>query len=168
MLDAGGGVEERGSLARVYLTWAGRETGAGTGGGLGQVVRGFARDLLSLKARGVLGPRDIVAVMGVRSDKFLVFMRAGDSADPGSLEARVKRLRERVEEALAGVVPEALRVHLTFHEGYSLMSRDPMLRAERSIHRALDEAMFMSLRTARRRTGARGLDQMIAAEGGPL
>jgi EAL domain-containing protein (putative c-di-GMP-specific phosphodiesterase class I) len=162
-------MEERGSLALVYLDLGGEGELEAVHGwqAYDEVVRGFARALLSLKAGGVLGPRDIVAVMGVRSDKFLVFMRAGDSADPGSLEARVKRLRERVEEALAGVVPEALRIHLTFHEGFSLMYRDPMLRAERSIHRALDEAMFMSLRHRTREEDrrAQGLDQMIGCRG---
>ena len=46
------------------------------------------------------------------------------------------------------------------------MYRDPMLRAERSIHRALDEAMFMSLRQRTREEDrrAQGLDEIIAAE----
>jgi EAL domain-containing protein (putative c-di-GMP-specific phosphodiesterase class I) len=105
--------------------------------------------------------------MSVRSDKFLVFMRAAEPADSASIEGRVKRLREKIEEALPGTVPEALRPHLTFHEGFALMYRDPMLRAERSIHRALDEAMFMSLRHRTRDEDrrAQGLDQMIGCRG---
>jgi len=49
--------------------------------------------------------------------------------------------------------------------GYALMYRDPMLRAERSIHRALDEAMFMSLRQRSKEEDRRahGLDTIIAA-----
>ena len=162
-------MEERGTLALVYLDLGGEGELEAVHGwqAYDEVVRGFARALLSLKADGVLGPRDVVAVMGVRSDKFLVFMRAGDAADSGSLEARVKRLREKVEEALPGALPEALRPHLVFHEGYALMYRDPMLRAERSIHRALDEAMFMSLRHRTREEDrrAQGLDQMIGCRG---
>jgi EAL domain-containing protein (putative c-di-GMP-specific phosphodiesterase class I) len=105
--------------------------------------------------------------MSVRSDKFLVFMRAGDAADSAALEARVKRLREKLEEALPAAVPDELRPHLHFHEGWALMYRDPMLRAERSIHRALDEAMFMSLRHRTREEDrrAQGLDQMIGCRG---
>jgi EAL domain-containing protein (putative c-di-GMP-specific phosphodiesterase class I) len=162
-------MEERGTLALVYLDLGGARDVEAVHGwqAYDEVVRGFARALVSLKGGGVLGPRDILAVMGVRSDKFLVFMRAGDSADPGSLEARVKRLREKVEEALPAAVPEALRPHVGFHEGFSLMYRDPMLRAERSIHRALDEAMFMSLRhrTHDEDRRAQGLDQMIGGRG---
>jgi EAL domain-containing protein (putative c-di-GMP-specific phosphodiesterase class I) len=44
------------------------------------------------------------------------------------------------------------------------MYRDPTLRAERSIHRALDEAMYMSLRQRNREEDrrAQGLDEIIA------
>jgi EAL domain-containing protein (putative c-di-GMP-specific phosphodiesterase class I) len=46
------------------------------------------------------------------------------------------------------------------------MYRDPMLRSERSIHRALDEAMFMSLRQRTREEDRRlqGLDELINSE----
>jgi EAL domain-containing protein (putative c-di-GMP-specific phosphodiesterase class I) len=162
-------MEERGILALVYLDLGGEGEVESVHGwqAYDEMVRGFGRALLSLKAEGALGPRDVLAVMSVRSDKFLVFMRAGESADSASIEGRVKRLREKIEEALPGTVPEALRPHLTFHEGFALMYRDPMLRAERSIHRALDEAMFMSLRHRTRDEDrrAQGLDQMIGCRG---
>jgi EAL domain-containing protein (putative c-di-GMP-specific phosphodiesterase class I) len=162
-------MEERGTLALVYIDVGGEGQLEAHHGwqAYDEVVRGFARALQSLKADGILGPRDVIALMGVRSDKFLVFMRAGDAADATSLDGRVKRLREKLEEALAGAVPEALRPHLDFHEGYAVMYRDPMLRAERSIHRALDEAMFMSLRHRTREEDrrAQGLDQMIGRRG---
>ena len=162
-------MEERGILALVYLDLGGEGEVESVHGwqAYDEMVRGFGRALLSLKAEGALGPRDILAVMSVRSDKFLVFMRAGEPADSASIEGRMKRLREKIEEALPGTVPEALRPHLTFHEGFALMYRDPMLRAERSIHRALDEAMFMSLRHRTRDEDrrAQGLDQMIGCRG---
>ena len=162
-------MEERGTLALVYLDLGGEGELEAVHGwqAYDEVVRGFARALVSLKGDGVLGPRDVVAVMGVRSDKFLVFMRAGDAADPGALDGRVKRLREKLEEALTSGIPAALRPQLAFHEGWALMYRDPMLRAERSIHRALDEAMFMSLRHRTREEDrrAQGLDQIIGRRG---
>jgi EAL domain-containing protein (putative c-di-GMP-specific phosphodiesterase class I) len=162
-------MEERGTLALVYLDVGGEGELEAVHGwqAYDEVLKGFARALESLKHDGVLGPRDVVAVMSVRSDKFLVFMRAGDAADSAALEARVKRLREKLEEALPAAVPDELRPHLHFHEGWALMYRDPMLRAERSIHRALDEAMFMSLRHRTREEDrrAQGLDQMIGCRG---
>ena len=162
-------MEERGTLALLYIDLGGEGQLEALHGwqAYDEVVRGFARALLSLKTEGVLGARDVVAVMGVRSDKFLVFMRSGEATDAGSMDTRVKRLREKLEEALPGSVPEALRPHLDFHEGYAVMYRDPMLRAERSIHRALDEAMFMSLRHRTREEDrrAQGLDQMIGRRG---
>ena len=162
-------MEERGALALVYLDLGGEGELEATQGwqAYDEVVRGFARALSSLKTDGALGPRDVIALMGVRSDKFLVFMRAGDLADGAALEGRVKRLREKLEEALAASLPEAVRPLVEFHEGYAVMYRDPMLRAERSIHRALDEAMFMSLRhrTHEDDRRAQGLDQIIGRRG---
>ena len=162
-------MEERGTLALVYLDLGGDGQFEPIHGwqAYDEVVRGFARGLLSLKGEGVLGPRDIIAVLSVRSDKFLVFMRSGESPESGSLEGRVKRLRDSVRDVLPRFLPEAFRPHVTFHEGHALMYRDPMLRAERSIHRALDEAMFMSLRQRTRDEDrrAQGLDQMIDCRG---
>jgi EAL domain-containing protein (putative c-di-GMP-specific phosphodiesterase class I) len=162
-------MEDRGTLALVYLDLGGDGQFEPVHGwqAYDEVVRGFARALLSLKAEGVLGPRDVVAVMSVRSDKFLVFMRGGETPESGSLEARVRRLSESVREALPRFIPADFQSHMTFHVGHALMYRDPMLRAERSIHRALDEAMFMSLRHRTREEDrrAQGLDQMLDCRG---
>jgi EAL domain-containing protein (putative c-di-GMP-specific phosphodiesterase class I) len=159
-------MEERGTLALVYLDLGGDGQFEPLHGwqAYDEVVRGFARALLALRDEAALGRRDVIAVMTVRSDKFLVFMRAAESSpDAAGLEARVRRLRDKLEEALPRFLPEALGPQVAFHSGHALMFRDPMLRAERSIHRALDEAMFMSLRQRTRDEDrrAQGLDQMI-------
>ena len=162
-------MEERGTLGLVYLD-------LGTDGhvepvhgwqSFDELLRGFARTLAALRAAGHLGPRDIVAVMSVRSDKFLVFLRDGDGAtlDQDSIEGRARRLRERIVEALPAHLGPGVEQPVTFDMGHALMYRDPMLRAERSIHRALDEAMIMALRQRTRDEDRRalGLDEIIAA-----
>jgi EAL domain-containing protein (putative c-di-GMP-specific phosphodiesterase class I) len=105
--------------------------------------------------------------MSVRSDKFLVFLRGGDGGalDADSIEGRAQRLRERIVEALPAHLGPGVEQPVTFDLGHALMYRDPMLRAERSIHRALDEAMFMALRQRTRDEDRRahGLDEIIAA-----
>jgi EAL domain-containing protein (putative c-di-GMP-specific phosphodiesterase class I) len=109
-----------------------------------------------------------VAVLGVRGDKFLLFLRGSDPTpfDAASLEARANRLRERLKEMLPSCLSPAAPGPLLFHQGHALMYRDPMLRAERSILKALDEAMFMSFRQRTREEDrrAQGLDELIEAQ----
>jgi EAL domain-containing protein (putative c-di-GMP-specific phosphodiesterase class I) len=144
-----------------------------------RLVEAFARALTSLRADGRLGPRDIVAVMSVRSDKFLVFMRGSEGLSPSAggsggapdgptaLESRARRLREHVARALSRLLPPGVKDAPDFRQGHALMYRDPMLRAERSIHRALDEAMFMALREGESEEAHRtqGLDEIIGRGG---
>ena len=105
--------------------------------------------------------------MSVRSDKFLVFVRGGDgsSFDAAAIEVRARRLRERIVESLPAHLPPGVEPPVAFDMGHALTYRDPMLRAERSIHRALDEAMFMGLRQRTREEDLRahGLDEIIAS-----
>ncbi|HEX6740148.1 MAG TPA: EAL domain-containing protein [Vicinamibacteria bacterium] len=167
-------LEERGSLLLVFLD-LGEEALVGGGGGRwrshddDERVRGFAAALLALRAEGSLAPRDLVAVMSAWSDKFLVFLRGGDgggmAADPVATDERVDRLAGRLRQLLAerlAPAPPAL------HYGHSLMYRDPMLRAERSLHRALDEALTLCRRQQRGEEGggaAQGLDEIIGSGG---
>jgi len=164
-------MEERGSLGVIYLDLA-AEAGAEAARGwqaYDELLRAFARALLALKSEGgVLSPRDIVAAVSVRCDKFLVFMRAGDAGgiDSASMDARARRLCEKLRETLPRFLQAAREVPVPFHEGHAVMYRDPMLRAERSMHRALDEAMFMSLTQRSHEDDRRlqGLDEIIGEE----
>jgi EAL domain-containing protein (putative c-di-GMP-specific phosphodiesterase class I) len=159
-------VEERGTLGLVLV-----DPGAG-----GEVetlhgwqaydgaIRGLAAALKALRADGFLGSRDLIATLGVRSDKFLVFVGGppGLALDATALEGLVARLRSRLaEETLrhAGLAALGVRPEL----GYALLHRDPMLRAERSVHRALDEAMLLSSQQRAQDEGARAheLDALI-------
>ena len=163
-------MEERGSLGLLYLDLAADSRLEAVHGWqtYDAVLRAFGRALLSMRDHGHLAPRDVVAVMTVRSDKFLVFVRGGDSTsfDAGSMESRARRLREKLVEALPAHLPPGFSGPVPFHMGHAVMYRDPMLRAERSIHRALDEAMFMSLRQRTRDQDrrAQGLDELLARQ----
>ncbi|HWM79650.1 MAG TPA: hypothetical protein VNS56_18870, partial [Methylomirabilota bacterium] len=66
-------MEERGTLGLVYLDLGadGHIEPVHGWQAFDELLRGFARTLASLREAGHLGPRDIVAVMSVRSDKFL-------------------------------------------------------------------------------------------------
>jgi EAL domain-containing protein (putative c-di-GMP-specific phosphodiesterase class I) len=115
----------------------------------------------ALRAAGRL--YDIGAVMAARCDKFVLFAGGSgtETIDKQGAEARGVGLREVVALALrGGLGPRALPL-LT---GAALVHRDPMLRAERAVHRALDEAMFRSLRrrSLEEEEQARWLDSVIA------
>jgi len=111
-----------------------------------ELLRGFAAALDALRAEGPLDPRDIIAVLAVRADKFLVFCanHSGKLLDAEGLRIWVRELRTALEAGLPRHL--SLPAPLEFQDGCALLTRDPMLRTERSIHRALDEAMQMSLR----------------------
>lgn len=156
-------VEERGTVGLVYFDLGGDPQLEAYHGWLAydELLRTFVRALESLAAEGLLSPRDRIAAVSVRSDKFLVFLggTGGAPLDLGAVSAVAARLREKLVATLAGYSPLPAK----FHDGHALLQRDPMLRTERLIHRALDEAMLMSLR---RRSSeddrrAQGLDAMI-------
>jgi EAL domain-containing protein (putative c-di-GMP-specific phosphodiesterase class I) len=163
-------MEERGTLGLVYLDLGGDGQLELMHGwqAYDEVLRAFARTLSGLRGDGHIGTRDILAVMGVRSDKFIVVLRGREAGplDEAALEEKSRHLRLRIEETLPRYLPTLLPAPLSFHQGHALMYRDPMLRAERSIHRALDEAMFMSLRQRTREEDRRlqGLDDLISGQ----
>jgi len=146
-------MEERGTLGLVYLD-LGADGQVETLHGwqaYDELLGAFARALLALRSEAPLSSRDIVAVLAVRSDKFLLFLGGGGQPlDREGLASVLSKLPELLQEQLRGRLPPALRALPAIHSGCALLHRDPMLRAERAVHRALDEAMSMSLRARER------------------
>lgn len=163
-------LEERGTLGLVYLDLADAARLEALHGWqwYDEALRAFARTLRELKAHGHLRTRDVVAMLSVRSDKFLLVLGGSGPAslEPSSLEPLVARLTERILEALPGHLPAGAASQFTFHAGHALLHRDPMLRAERAFYISLDEAMHMSLRRRSRAEdrSARSLDALIRDE----
>ena len=132
------------------------------------LVTNVAATLRALRNDGFLGNRDLIATFGVRSDKFLVFVSGakGVPFDAAGLGELVSRLRERLAAELTRRATEPLGIAVLIDAGYALLHRDPMLRAERALHRALDEAMLMSHRRRTRDEDERALalDALIAGQ----
>ena len=147
-------MEERGTLGLVYLDLGadGQSRDASTGGRpTTSCCAAFAQHAgVAARGRPPRARATSIAVMSVRSDKFLVFLRGPGRRSPRrglALEGRARRLRERVVRSPARPPAAGRRGPARPSDmGHALMYRDPMLRAERSIHRALDEAMLMTLR----------------------
>jgi EAL domain-containing protein (putative c-di-GMP-specific phosphodiesterase class I) len=142
-------MEDQGSLGLAYLD-LGADGQAETLHGwqaYDELLGVFARVLRDLRSQPPLCSRDIVAVLAVRSDKFLVFLSGGGPVlDRDRLASAFSILRERLQEGIRDRLPASLKTLPVVSSGYALFHRDPMLRAERAVHRALDEAISMSVR----------------------
>ncbi len=156
-------MEERGRVTLLYLDLGAQEGFESLHGwhAYDEALRSFARGLTALRADALLGARDILAVAGVRSDKFMAFLVGPASA----AQEHVARLVARLESSFPTRLREAAGQAAAFHSGHAVMHRDPMRRAESAIHRALDEAMLMSLRRRARDLDRREreLDELIAS-----
>jgi EAL domain-containing protein (putative c-di-GMP-specific phosphodiesterase class I) len=156
-------VEERGAVGLIYFDLGSDPQVEAYHGWLAydELLRTFVRTLEELAGDGLLAARDRIAALSVRSDKFLVFLggAGADALDLAGVSALAARLRERLVAALAAYAGLPAK----FHDGHALLQRDPMLRTERLIHRALDEAMLMSQRRRANEDDrrAQGLDALI-------
>ncbi len=112
--------------------------------------------LLDFRSRS-LTPRDAVALTGVRSDEFLLFVGPRDGQ--GLDERRLTRLRERLAEQLYGrlrlemdsEIPQGIAVSC----GSALLHTDPTVRIERSIYQSIEEVRTICRRQRERRHGLR-------------
>jgi EAL domain-containing protein (putative c-di-GMP-specific phosphodiesterase class I) len=164
-------IEDRGVVGFVYLDLGVASQGDATHGWIAheELLRLFAQALLGLRRDGFLGPRDVIAVMSVRNDKFLLVAAGPGPAplDETSIEALAARLRSRVTETVARHFHAGSRVALSFFSGHAILRRDPTVRAERALHGALDQAMLMSLRRRSRAEDERARDlDALMREGG--
>lgn len=163
-------LEERGALGLVYLDPGsdGQTERVHGWQAYDEVVRGVAETLKGLRREGFLGNRDLIATLAVRSDKFILFVAGpkGVGLDRATLDGLVSRLRERVAAELPRCVTDALGIPLLLQYGHALLHRDPMLRGERAVHRALDEAMLMTQRRHLHDEDqrAQGLNALIEAQ----
>jgi EAL domain-containing protein (putative c-di-GMP-specific phosphodiesterase class I) len=129
------------------------------------VVKGFADVLAGLRDRRLLERRDIVCLHTVRSDRFLMFLGAGDrgTGAPARRQEVTMELRTALAQAPEGSALRSIRVAF----GHARVSEHPLARAERSIQQAVSDAVLMSL-TAREGVEAARHDElarMLAMEG---
>ena len=163
-------LEERGSLGVIYLDPGGAgqlETSHGWQA-YDLVVRELAASLRRLRGDGMLGPRDLAATLGVRSDKFVLFASAQKAAgmEAQAPDALSLELRSRLQRELAERLPAELALPVLLDCGHALLHREPMLRAERAVLRALDEAVLVSQRRRAHEEAERalGLDALIQGQ----
>ena len=149
---------ERGErLGVLYLDISGEEYleevyGWETYDGLLQQVAQALED-----AKGTLLEKtDFVALAGVRSDQFLVFV----GLDPRATSRDLVQLRERLATDLSRQIKiqvgKEVPRGLTVHSSSCLLRYDPTVRIERSIYKMLDAVRIECHRDRQESLGARG------------
>lgn len=159
-------LEERSTLGLVFLDLSETRRLEPQQGFLAydELVRSVGVALRALRG-GLLGPRDLVSMLGVRCDKFLV-VTEGVPGEPLGTVA-LGRLGDAVRATLlkeASGMPGM--ASLMVHVGQALLRRDPTLRPERSVQRALDEAIRSCFADWTRAEGrsTQGLDAILEAD----
>ena len=141
-------LESHGIVDVIYLDLGrsgGHETKLGWAA-YDEAVREFGPLLAGLKPGGELGPRDIVALHTVRSDRFLIFLAADEPGpERRSAAARRERLVTAIRDRLADAPADSPLRALRMAAGHARIHRRPVVRDERAILQAVSEAMLVSL-----------------------
>ena len=94
----------------------------------------------------VLQSKDFIAISHIRGDAFLVFLNpsAGKSWTDPALEIMSERIRNSIRKKMERFVNYRWHANFIFHTGYASVERDPTVRFERLIERAIEKAREMS------------------------
>ena len=109
-----------------------------------EMISEFAT-VLDLAKDEVLHKRDLIAVTQVRGDEFLVFLTppSGGTWNEHTLELTNERLRNAVRRRIEQMSQQRWH-HLSFYTGHASIVRDPAVRIERLILRAISRAREVS------------------------
>ena len=109
------------------------------------IIREFGQILEESKGE-VLSEKDIVAVSHIRGDEFLIFLSPppGRAWNDNALEIVNEKLRNAIRRKMERFNGQRWHSNLTFHTGYGAISRDPTIRIERLIQRAIAKARDVS------------------------
>lgn len=109
------------------------------------IIKQFGQ-ILEESKNEVLNEKDLIAVSHIRGDEFLVFLAppAGKSLTENSLEIINEKMRNMIRRKMERFNGQRWHSNLTFHTGYGSISRDPTIRIERLIQRAIARARDVS------------------------
>ncbi|MCI0443339.1 EAL domain-containing protein, partial [bacterium] len=109
------------------------------------IIKQFAQILEETKAE-ILQEDDIIALSQVRGDEFILVLTPpeGEVWSETTLEYMNEALRNTIRNKMERFQSQRWHSNLSFHCGYSLINRDPAIRVERSIQRAIARAREVS------------------------
>jgi EAL domain-containing protein (putative c-di-GMP-specific phosphodiesterase class I)/GGDEF domain-containing protein len=109
------------------------------------VLRQVAGALDSLRA-DLLAEGEMLALLGVRSDQFLIFLEVPDRGADAELKRRREGLVEELTRRLRVQIGSELPRGLTVHSAAAVLGLDPTVRIERSIYKSVDSARLRCVR----------------------
>ena len=94
----------------------------------------------------VLQSKDFAAISHIRGDMFLLFLNppAGKSWNDSALEILSERIRNSLRKKMELFSGHRWHANFVFHTGYATVERDPTVRFERLMERAIDKTREMS------------------------
>ncbi|HSE41880.1 MAG TPA: GGDEF domain-containing phosphodiesterase [Acidobacteriota bacterium] len=103
-------------------------------------------EILNETKKEILQESDIIAISQVRGDEFILLLNppGGKIWDQNSVDLMNQRLRNSIRKKMERFKRQRWHSNLSIHIGYALVSRDPMIRFERTIQRAITEAREVS------------------------
>lgn len=109
------------------------------------IIKQFGQ-ILEESRNEVLSEKDLVAVSHIRGDEFLIFLTPppGKTWTDNGLEIINEKMRSSIRRKMERFNGQRWHTNLTFHTGYGSISRDPTIRIERLIQRAIARAREVS------------------------
>jgi EAL domain-containing protein (putative c-di-GMP-specific phosphodiesterase class I) len=106
-----------------------------------EIIKEFS--VILEETRGeILQSKDFAAISNIRGDTFLLFLNppAGKTWNESSLEIISERIRNSLRKKMERFTAMRWYANFVFHTGFATVERDPTIRFERSIERAIDKA----------------------------
>ena len=103
-------------------------------------------EILQETKEEILQETDIIALSQVRGDEFILLLNPPSKRiwNDKSLELMNQRLETSIRKKMERFKRQRWHSNLSFHTGYSLITRDPTIRIERTIQRAIVHAREVS------------------------
>ena len=145
--DARKMVEEHGTIGLLLVDLGKQKNFESTYGWqvYDDIIKEFGQ-ILEESRTEILNEKDVVAISHIRGDEFLIFLSppAGRAWTNNGLELINEKVRNAIRRKMERFNGQRWHSNLTFHTGYSAIARDPTIRIERLIQRAIAKARDVS------------------------
>ena len=145
--DARKMVEERGTIGLLLIDFGRQKNFEATYGWqkYDEVLR-HVSEILEESRNELLHEKDLIAISHIRGDEFILFLNPPIDRpwNDSSLEVVSEKMRNSIKRKLERFSTQRWHSNVKVHTGYATVLRDPTIRIERSIQRALAKAREVS------------------------
>lgn len=145
--DARKMVEEHGTIGLMLIDFGRQKNFEATYGWqkYDEVLR-HVSEILEESRNELLHEKDLIAISHIRGDEFILFLNppADRPWNESALEVVSEKMRNSIKRKLERFSSQRWHSNVKVHTGYASVLRDPTIRIERSIQRALATAREVS------------------------